>query len=89
MNNETGQRLTEAIWALTNELRKQADKGPSQTGAAFLIPGALVTVTNPRSEWYGMTGTITHTGHGITTVRFPGNNTQPIANQHLTKAEQP
>ena len=91
MNNETGQRLTEAIWALTNELalqRQQAEQGPSQHRAAFLIPGALVTVNNPRSEWYGMTGTITHTSHGVTTVRFPGNNTQPIANQHLTKAEQ-
>lgn len=84
------QRLTEAIWALTNELalhRQQAVQGPSQTGAAFLIPGDTVTVNNPRHEWYGATGTVTHTSHGVTTVRFPGNNTQPIANQHLEKAD--
>ena len=85
------QRLTEAIYALTNELalhRMQAEQGPPQHGAAPFTSGDTVTVANPRHEWYGATGTITHTGHGITTVRFPGNNTQPIANQHLEKAEQ-
>ena len=90
MNNETGQRLTEAIWALTNELvlhRQQAEQGPSHTGAAPFTSGDAVTVTNPRSEWWGMTGTVTHSAHGITNTRFPGNNTIPIANQHLEKAE--
>ena len=84
------QRLTEAMWALTNELalhRMQAEQGPSQTGAAFLIPGALVTVNNPRSEWYGMTGRVHAVGDSHTAIEFTDGLATWIDNNHLTKAD--
>ena len=89
MNNETANRLTEAIYALTNELalqRQQAEQGPSQTGAAFLIPGALVTVTKPRHEWYGATGRVLDTSATHTHISLPG-HTRWILTDHLTKGE--
>ena len=84
------QRLTEAIYALTNELalhRKQAEQGPSHTGAAFLISGALVTVNNPRSEWYGATGRVLDVSATHTNISLPG-HTRWIQTTHLEKAEQ-
>lgn len=88
MNNETGQRLTEAIWALTNELHQmQAEQGPSQHGAAFLIPGALVTVNNPRSEWYGATGRVHTVGGSHSAIDFNGEHNALIDNNHLEKAD--
>lgn len=84
------QQLTEAIYALTNELalhRMQAEQGPSQTGAAFLIPGALVTVNNPRSEWYGATGRVHTVGGSHSAIDFSGEHNALIDNNHLEKAD--
>ena len=84
------QRLTEAVYALTNELalhRMQAEQGPSQHGAAFLIPGALVTVANPRHEWYGATGRVHAVGDSHTAIEFPNGLTTRIDNNNLKKAD--
>ena len=81
------QRLTEAIWALTNELRMQADQGPSQTGAAPFTSGDFVTVTNPRSEWEGMTGRVRTVSDAHALLDFPGLSSAWIDTNNLTKAE--
>lgn len=86
MNNETGQRLTEAIWALTNELRKQADKGPSHTGAAPFTSGETVTVTNPRSEWLGSSGMVLAID-GNEALVYVGDHGRYFQTRHLEKAD--
>ena len=79
----------EATLAIVYELqqnRMQAEQGPSHTGAAFLIPGALVTVNNPRSEWYGATGRVLDTSPSHTHISLPG-HTRWIQTTHLEKAD--
>ena len=91
MNNETTQRLTEAIYALTNELalhRIQAEQGPSQTGAAPFTSGDTVTVANPRHEWYGATGRVLDVNATHANITLPG-HTRWIQTSHLEKAEKP
>lgn len=87
MNRE--QATLEALQAIANELARIRLhlEGPSQNGAAFLIPGALVTVTNPRSEWYGATGRVHWVGPASTHVSLPGHRAW-FQNHHLKKAEQ-
>ena len=88
MNNETGQRLTEAIWALTNELRKQADKGPSHTGAAPFTSGDTVTVTG-LGILHGLRGIVRTSGDSLTTIKVANYRPITLHNEHLTKADQP
>lgn len=79
----------EATLAIVYELqqsRQQAVQGSPQTGAAFPVPGVLVTVNNPSHEWYGATGRVIDVSATHTNISLPG-HTRWIQTNHLEKAD--
>lgn len=99
MNNETANRLTEAIWALTNELVLQRQsaltKEPSHTGAAPVTSGEFevgdwVRVAGPDDDpLIGKVGRVRLREQRTSLIDFPDLQAARFNHAYLEPAPKP